>query len=340
MQFDVIIGNPPYQLNDGGGVGSSAIPIYNEFVTEGLKLAPKFLSFIIPARWFTGGRDLDKFRERMLNDRRIKILHDYPEAQDCFPGVEIKGGVCYFLWSSSHDGDCTVTRHHGENSTTISRPLLEEGQDIFIRYNEAIPILRKIMQFGKQSFSDIVSANDPFGFDVREKDSYKRIKPEFSLENNTFENCQFYYNGWRKNGIGYVSKVSVRKNNDWIDKFKVLVPKAWGAGNPGRDRVSPFIAEPNSCSTETYLVIGPFDSKHSAENAISYINTKFFHFMVSLVKNTQNVMKKAYSFVPLQDFTVEWTDAKLYEKYGLSSSEKEVIETMIWPTEGVEGQVT
>ena len=152
-----------------------------------------------------------------------------------------------------------VCESHGPSSA-------EEGQDIFIRYNEAIPILRKIMQCGEQSFSDIVSANDPFGFDVREKDSYKRIKPEFSLENNTSENCQFYYNGWRKSGIGYVSKESVRKNNDWIDKFKVLVPKAWGVGDPGRDRVSPFIVEPNSCNTETYLVIGPFENKNLAEN--------------------------------------------------------------------------
>lgn len=336
MQFDVVIGNPPYQLNDGGGVGSSAIPIYNEFVSQAIKLNPKFLSFIIPSRWFSGGRGLNEFRSNMLNDSRIKILHDFPIASECFPGVEIKGGVCYFLWSASHDGECTVTRHDGDEINTCTRPLLEEGHEIFIRYNEAIPILRKITDYDGSCFSELVSANDPFGFDIREKGSYKRVKTKFSLQQKSPRSCIFYYNGWRKDGIGYISKSEVRKNENWIDKYKVLIPKAWGVGNPAIDRVSPFIVDPNSCNTETYLVVGPFDSKEESENAISYMNTRFFHFLVSLIKNTQNTMQKAYSFVPLQDFSEEWTDAKLFEKYALTSLEIEVIEALIWPNGGVD----
>ena len=337
MQFDVVIGNPPYQLNDGGGVGSSAVPIYHEFVKQAIKVNPKFLSFIIPARWFSGGRGLDVFRRDMLNDKRIKILHDFPKASECFPGVEIKGGVCYFLWSASYDGECTVTRHDGDEINTCTRPLLEEGQEIFIRYNEAIPVLRKITGYKEPSFSESVSANDPFGFDVRQKGSMRRKKPDFNPYSSFEGSCEFYYNGWRKDGIGHISKSSIRRNKDWIDKYKVLIPKAWGVGNPAIDRLSPFIVEPNSCNTETYLVVGPFDCKEEAENAISYINTRFFHFLVSLIKNTQNTMQKAYSFVPQQDFSQEWTDAKLFEKYGLNLQEIKVIETMIWPDGDVDG---
>ena len=261
MQFDVVIGNPPYQLNDGGGVGSSAVPIYHEFVKQAINLNPKFFSFIIPSRWFSGGRGLDAFRRDLLNDTRIKTLHDFPKASECFPGVEIKGGVCYFLWSSSYDGDCTVIRHDGDETNTCTRPLLEEGQEIFIRYNQAIPVLRKILGFSESSFSEIVSANDPFGFDVREEGSMNWIKPSFSLTCPSEDSCEFYYNGWRKDGVGHISKSSVRRNENWIGKYKVLIPKAWGVGNPAIDRVSPFIVEPNSCNTETYLVVGPFAVK-------------------------------------------------------------------------------
>ncbi len=336
MKFDVIVGNPPYQLNDGGGMGSSAIPIYHRFVLQAKKLNPRYMTMIIPSRWFTGGRGLDEFRDEMLNDRRIKAIHDFINAGDCFPGVEIKGGVNYFLWARDEQGDCKVFTHEGNQIISESeRPLLEDGAETFIRYNEAISILRKIKKIKEESFSTLVSANDPFGFDVRVENSYKRIHPRYKKE--PFQNSViFYYNGWRKGGLGFIGKDTITKDTAWVDKYKVFVPKAWGIGNISKDWIKPFIGDPNSCCTETYLVIGPFDKKYIAKNVISYTQTKFFHFMLALVKITQNTMKKAYSFIPLQDFSEIWSDEKLYKKYKLTKAEIEFIEKMVCPMENGE----
>jgi site-specific DNA-methyltransferase (adenine-specific) len=333
MKFDVIIGNPPYQLNDGGGTGSSAIPIYQKFVEQAKKLSPRYLTMITPSRWFTGGRGLDGFRVSMLNDNRIRIIHDFLDANDCFPGVEIKGGVNYFLWDRDNPGLCEINTHENGNIiSTQERPLLEKESDVFIRHNNAIPILNRILLLKEESFSKIVSGNDPFGYDIRVENSYKRINPSFSRE--PCNSCiKFYYNGWKNKGIGYIEQSSVRKNKDWIDKDKVLIPKAWGTGNSKTDWIKPFKADLNSCCTETYLVIGPFNSVDEVENVISYTQTRFFHFMISLVKITQNTMQKAYTFVPMQDFAQSWSDEKLYKKYGLTSEEIDFIESMIRPME-------
>jgi len=330
MKFDVIIGNPPYQLGDGGGMGSSAMPIYQKFVEQAKKLNPRFLVMIIPSRWFSGGRGLDEFRSNMLDDDRIRVIHDYLNASDCFPGVEIKGGVNYFLWNRDHRGKCKIFTHDEGRILESERNLLEEETSTFIRHNQAIPILRKVQSHRDKSFSDIISANDPFGFDVRVDNSYKRIKPDFKLKAST-NSVLFYYNGWRKDGIGYIDKSRVKKNTAWINKYKILIPKAWGIGNMRTDWLNPFLVSPNSCCTETYLVIGPFDSKKNAENVISYTQTKFFHMMLSLIKITQNTMKNAYSLIPMQDFSEPWTDEKLYKKYKFTKGEIEFIESMIRP---------
>ncbi|MDO9578240.1 MAG: Eco57I restriction-modification methylase domain-containing protein, partial [Candidatus Cloacimonadales bacterium] len=324
---------PPYQLSDGGGTGSSAMPIYQKFVQQAKKLNPKYLTMIVPSRWFTGGRGLDEFRNEMLNDNRIRIIHDYLYAGDCFPGVEIKGGVCYFLWTRDEKGKCKIYTHQGNEIISESeRPLLEKGLDTFVRYNEAISILHKVQNMQEESFANIVNANDPFGFDVRVENSYKRVKPKYKKEPFK-DSVVFYYNGWKKEGIGYIARESVQKNVDWIDKYKVYMPKAWGVGNMNKDWLNPFMGSPNSCCTETYLIIGPFEKKHTAENVISYTQTKFFHFMIALIKITQNTMQKAYSFVPLQDFSEPWTDEKLYKKYGLNEEEISFIESKIRPME-------
>jgi site-specific DNA-methyltransferase (adenine-specific) len=331
MKFDVIIGNPPYQLSDGGGVGSSAIPIYQKFVEQAIKLNPKYIVMITPSRWFTGGRGLDEFRSLMLKESRIKEIHNYSEASDCFPGVEIKGGVNYFLWDKDHHGDTLVCDYEGgEIISSETRPLLIEGMDIFIRDSRALSILGKVRLLEEEPFSDIVSANDPFGFDRRVEGSYKRIKPEFKLE--PFKNSiRFFYNGWRSNGIGYIHRDAVTKRAKVIDKFKLLIPKAWGTGKPDGSTLKPILASPGSCCTETYLLVGPFDTLKEMIHARTYIRTKFFHFMVYLVKNTQNTMKKCYQFVPIQDFSKPWTDEELYAKYNLSEDEISFIESMIRP---------
>ena len=263
MNFDVIIGNPPYQLSDGGH-GASAIPIYHQFVLQAKKLSPRYLAMIIPSRWFTGGRGLDSFRHEMLNDRSVRVIHDFINAGDCFPGVEIKGGVNYFLWDRDNKGDCNVFTHDGKNIVSeAERPLLEKDSEIFIRYNDAISILHKVHALQEESFSSIVSPNDPFGYDVRVKNSYKRIKPKFKLKR--FNGSMlFYYYGWRKKGIGYIDINTVRKNHGWVDKHKIFAPKAWGIGNINKDWIKPFMGYPNSCCAETYLVIGPFEEETTA----------------------------------------------------------------------------
>lgn len=332
MKFDVIVGNPPYQLSDGG-FGASAKPIYHKFVEQAIILNPRFITMIIPARWFAGGRvgELTDFRDKMLRDKRIREIHDFQDARDCFPGVEIKGGVNYFLWDRDNQGPCKVCSYSGGTITSeATRLLLEKGANTFIRYNEAIPILKKVQLKKENSFSDLVSANDPFGFDVRVEGTMKRVKPQY--KSSPFKGAiKFYYNGWRKDGVGYIEKNYVKKNIEWLDLHKLFVPKAVGTGDSKTDVIKPFIPENPSCTSETYLVIGPFNSEKIMNNVISYIQTKFFHFMVSLKKITQEARRGVYEFVPMQDFSEPWTDEKLYKKYGLTEDEIAFIESMIRP---------
>ncbi|HEY9508357.1 MAG TPA: Eco57I restriction-modification methylase domain-containing protein [Verrucomicrobiae bacterium] len=330
MKFDVVIGNPPYQLSDGGGTGTSATPLYHFFVQQAKKLQPRFLTMIIPSRWFSGGRGLDDFRDEMLNDRRISKIVDYFDSTEVFPGVDLSGGICYFLWERDRNGDCEITSVHNGQISKMERPLLEGKSDSFIRFNEAVSILRKVQSLNEKSFFEIISANDPFGFDERVKDGFKRIKPKYSLK--PFQNSvRFYYNGWKSSGVGFVEKSAVQKNADWISTYKVYIPKAYGERGsfPYRVVPKPFLGERNSCCTETYMVIGPFKSKETAESVIQYIQTRFFRFLVLLKKNTQNALRGVYSFVPMQDVNDVWTDEKLYQKYKLTKDEIAFIESLV-----------
>lgn len=318
MKFDVIVGNPPYQLSDGSGKGAGAVPIYQKFITQAKKLNPKYLTMIVPSRWFAGGRGLDEFRSEMLNDKRIKIIHDFLNASDCFPGVEIKGGVCYFLWDREYSGECEVNTY--ENNTLIStskRPLLEKGTEVFIRYNEAIPIIRKIKSQNFEPLNNIISSAKPFG-----------LRTYFKGKDSPFkDSIKIYAN----QHIGYIKRNEVLKNSQWIDQHKVIAPYAIGSGDSKTDLVKPIYSEPGSCCSETYIVFGPFSSKKRCENLISYVNTKFFHFCLTLKKNTQHATKMAYEFVPMQNFDEPWIDEKLYRKYGLTEEEIAFIERMIRP---------
>ncbi len=322
MKFDVIIGNPPYQLEDGGAQ-ASARPLYHLFINQAKKLNPHYLIMIIPARWYSGGKGLDDFRKDMINDKRMEVLVDFQNSSDCFPGVSIKGGVCYFKWNRNYNGVCEVKNMEGETVlSTMKRLLKVDRSDILIRYNEAISILQKVSAQKQRTISTIVSSRKPFGF----ASDFRNFKKE---RDSGF--VKIYAN----KTTGYVDKKLILQNFNWVDKFKVYISEAYGAGEdfPHQILNKPFIGEKNTCCTETYLVLGPFDDKEKAENLITYIQTKFFRFLVLLIKNTQHATSKVYSFVPLQDFSHPWTDEMLYEKYGLTDDEIAFIESMIRPME-------
>ncbi len=322
MKFDVIIGNPPYQLNDGGGMGTSAMPIYHKFIQQAKKLDPRYILMIVPSRWFSGGKGLDEFRDEMLSENRLSEIHDFVDATDVFPGVQIKGGVNYFLWDKSYNGNCRVTNYYnGKPNEPVLRPLKEKNCPVFIRYNEAISIFRKVQSRKEPTLEKEVSSRKPYGIDSNFKDFKSRPDDTHSIRL------------YRFGDTGYIRHDQVLRNTNWIYKLKVIISKA-GSGSdafPHQILGIPMISEPGSVSTETYIVLGTFDNLKSANNLISYVSTRFFRFMVSLMKNTQNAPKNVYSFVPIQDFSESWTDEKLYAKYGISEDEIAFIESMIRP---------
>lgn len=318
MQFDVIIGNPPYQPDDGGA-RASAKPIYQLFVEQAQKINPRYLVMIIPARWYSGGKGLDAFREKMITCGKIRILIDYFDATECFPGIDLSGGVCYFLWDRDNIGQCKVTNiRHGETDSII-RELSLNGS--FVRFNKSISIVRKIQDVSTQSFSSIISTRKPFG-----------LETNVSFFKQKAKNCVTLF-AYPENG--YIERSAVKVNKEWIDKWKVYISYAYGERGEFPYFVigKPFLGEVGTCCTETYLVVGPMDKKEFCENVMTYMKTKLFRFLVLQKKNTQHATSKVYQFVPLQDFSHPWTDEMLYKKYGLTEDEIAFIESMIRPME-------
>lgn len=326
MQFDVIIGNPPYQLGDGGGGGgASATPIYNLFVEAALKLEPRYAVMITPSRWFSGGKGLDDFRDTMLKDGRFISLIDYPQLYDVFPGVKIRGGVSYWVWGRDHRGGCEVKTMIGDQ--TIGQPVVRklDAYDVLIRRNEAVLILDKVNSFRdkgtpEEKLGNTVSARKPFGLtNQKGKKSPVGISDPVLVYSNQ--------------ATGYMARAEIPNNHEWIGKWKVLLVKAHGTS--GRDDVTilgkPIVAGPETACTETYLVINIFDNKEEAENLAIYMRTRFVRFLVSLRKITQNITRDTYKFVPVLPMDRIWTDTALYQRYGLTAEEIAFIESQIAP---------
>lgn len=335
MHFDVVIGNPPYQLDDGGH-GTSAAPIYHKFVEQAKALDPRYLTMVIPSRWFAGGKGLDDFRKSMLEDDRLRSINDYLSAADVFPGVGLKGGVCYFLWDKDHPGECDIsTTFKDWPVSQAPRPLLENGVDIFLRFNEGVSILKKVMQVETgqdetlalpqdRRFDQMVSSRKPFGLTTTFKG--RKTKKENDLK--------VYQNG----GIGYAPRDTITSGLSYIDGWKIYTGRAApGTGNrdtyPHKIISTPFIGEPASISSETYLCIGPFADRVEANSALSYLGCRLTRFLILLHKPSQDTTRKVYTFVPKQDWNRQWTDEALYERYGLTDDEISFVEKIVRPME-------
>jgi hypothetical protein len=318
MQFDVIVGNPPFQLNDGG-YGSSAAPIYQLFVEKAFDLEPRYAVFVTPSRWMAGGKGLDGYRAKMLADKRLRNIVDFPKLYEGFPGVKIRGGISYFLWDREHNGPCTVqTLWDGQpTGPAVARHL--DAFDILVRRNEAVPILDKVSALNELKLSSRVSSQKPFGLRTffHGKPDSKRLKNPVKL--------------FGSQKITWVERSDIPINDAWIDKWKVLMTRVQGTSAAIETKFlsKPIIAEPGTACTESYIVAGLFESEAEAKHYATYLRTRFMRFLVSLRKPTQDAARGVYGFVPDLIYDQEWTDAKLYKRYSLTQDEIAFIESQV-----------
>lgn len=334
MKFNAIVGNPPYQVMDGGGTGSSAQAIYNKFVDIARSIKPRYISMIMPSRWMTGGKGLDKFRESMLDDKHIRVLHDYMDAHDCFPTVAIEGGICYFMWDKDSQGKCDFISHTNGSVISTERYLSEDSTDVVIRDAGALSILAKVKS-SNGNFSALVSPRNLFKIDV------SCLKSDYAP---SYYKVFGRFDGIR--GLKFLKSYETKdeRAQKFLGKWKVFVSKADGAagqlGNPVPARIigKTVLGDPMTICTETFLAIGPFINENEANNVSKYTETKFFRFLVG-TRKLKNMTQDTYSFVPLQDFTetsdIDWNkaisviDQQLYTKYHLTNEEITFIEKMI-----------
>lgn len=321
MKFDVIIGNPPYQLNDGGGTGSSAKPIYQHFVEQAKKLNPRYLTMIIPARWYSGGKGLDAFRSDMLNDDRIRILVDNEKSTDIFPGVDIAGGICYFLWDRDNHGDCKIINRYKDSTYSTTRKLNEF--DVLIRHGKSISIVRKVLGKEKNSvfLNKVVSSRRPFGLESNYKPKSNGIKCHFT----------------QRIGVKYADKKDVTDNYSIIDKWKLIIPFAPIAGQTDFSQPVGFYYEgnvkiiaPGEVCSETYLVAFAHKNKTFVENFKTYLFTKIFRFLLLQAVVSQNITRERFKFIPhLDDYSKELTDELLIKRWNITNDEWEFIDSKI-----------
>lgn len=331
MNFDVIVSNPPYQIgmtDEDGNKTANILPLYQHFVERAIKMNPRYVLMITPSRWFSGGKGLDEFRERMIADRRISAIVDNPKIYDCFPGVKIRGGVSYFLWDRSHNGDTEFSTRIDGTVTSTSVRDIREGDGVLVRDNVAADIVHRVREHATSFLEDAVNPQDPFGQSL--KTNYKHAKP------GPFQGSIPLIFGTK---VGYVTKDQLERNHDWVDRWKVLLPMASSGDTPmdERGRIvdvvlgAPIALAPGSACTQTYLVAGVFDSKVETENYAHYLATKFVRFLVLQRKTTQHLRPDRFRFVPVVDMKRRWTDDALYEEFKLTSDERAYIESSIKP---------
>lgn len=341
MKFNVIVGNPPYQQSDGGAQ-ASAKPIYNLFVDVAKQLSPSNIAMIMPTRWFAGGRGLNEFRDQMLNDTHISELHDFLKPELIFQNINLRGGICYFLWDKGYDNSTELTKvfTYKDDLTPkmIERSLKTDDSDILIRHSIGIEMINKINSHKDfESFESHISSLRPFGFR-----GYFTKDEKFRESKNGLTNPVICYGKGKQ--VGYLERDEISKNTEWIDRFKVYTPRANNIGTElNDDNLNSFVGNPNTICTESYLVIG-VDlnlNEQSAKNLIKYLTTKFTRFQHSLGKASQDATSKTFRFVPVQNFTsesdIDWSkssqeiDKQLYAKYKLTQEEIDFIESMIKP---------
>lgn len=340
MKFDAIVGNPPYMLMDGGA-GASSKPIYHHFINASKRLKPDYASFIIPTRWYAGGKGLDDFRKDMLNDEHIKVLHDCLTPEDIFPGTNIRGGVCWFLIDSSYDNRealvTVITHKHNEVIANIKRCLKSQGLDIFVRDAVSLPILSKIFSNTKIFMSKYISSRKPFGIGG----DINKTKDFFDKENEAVKPVKIYVKGMK---FGYISYNFIKKNQDLVNKYKVFTARSNNLGTElNDDNLNAFLGEPNTVCSETYIVVneGLDLDRDSCLNLCKYFRTKFVRYLHSLAKASQDATAKTFKYIPSQDFTnnsdIDWSksideiDIQLYDKYKFTEDEKIYVNGLIKP---------
>jgi len=338
MKFDVIVGNPPYQIgmDDGKGNRTANItPLYNLFVEKAIAMNPRYLVMITPSRWFAGGKGLNEFRDRMIADRRLRVLVDNPKQYDVFPQAEIQGGVSYFLWDRDHDGDCEFATRLGGVTRDVATRDLRDGEGVVLRDNYAAAIVGKVTKHPSADgfLGEIVSPMDPFGQGLKTNYGGKpglplSVEPQPGMIPLIFATK-----------VAYTSPAALERRHEWLERWKVLLPMAYNGGRqfgPNGEVVETVIGEPialapGSACTQSYLVAGHFGDPEQAENYAHYLSTKFVRFLVLQRKISQHVTPDRFAFVPIVDFSQRWTDLDLYSRFELAPEEIAYIEASIKP---------